>query len=395
MTHRFIFCIYLITCMLSTQAQESECAAVLLQVKQDSLVHFVKVLSGREATIINGQSEVIESRFATHPGNDLAAGYIKQTVTQYGFNVQDIPFSSSGRNIVAYKNGTNSNTQAYILCAHYDCVGNATMRFQGADDNASGVAALLEAARVLQSINFPYTIILAFWDEEENGLLGSKAFAPDGPLGFWDVKAAINLDMIGYDGNHDSLAMIHTFPVGSSVSLAAKMVEMNSRYQTGLQTRIKNPGEKATDQQSFWIVGATAIGLTEDYDHDFNPNWHLWSDSIENMNLPYFTQMSKLAIAAICEISKTGKLTGISEQESLRFVMYPNPVTDVLFIQLNSPMNNVTLRIYDITGHCVQMASYDGTKLQLQTEELTSGYYILEVTAAEGKMHKGFVKKKE
>lgn len=392
MTQRFIFYLYIFTCTFVAQAQESECAAALLQVKQDSLVHFVKVLSGREAAIINGQSEVIESRFATHPGNNLAAEYIKQTVIQYGFNVQDIPFSASGRNIVAFKNGTDVNKQAYILCAHYDCVGSSTMRFQGADDNASGVAALLEAARVLQSINFPYTIILACWDEEETGLLGSKAFAPDGPLGFWDVKAAINLDMIGYDGNHDSLAMVHTFPVGNSVSLAAKMVELNKKYHTGLQTSIKNPGEKATDHQSFWTVGATAIGLTEDYDHDFNPNWHLWADSIENMHLPYFTQMSKLAIAAICDISKTGKLTGISQQTSLQFLIYPNPVTNVLCIQLNKPIAKGTLRVYDVTGHCVQTQMCNGSELIVQTTDMAPGYYIVEVLSEEGQMRNSFVK---
>lgn len=394
MIQRFNISLYLIIFTLAANAQEPECAAALLQVKQDSLVQYVKILSGREVATINGQSETIESRYATHPGNSLAAAYIKQTVTQYGFSVQDIPYSASGRNIVALKNGTDNNKQAYILCAHYDCVGNSTMRFQGADDNASGVAALLEAARVLQSTNFPYTIILAFWDEEEIGLLGSKSFAPDGPLGFWDVKAAINLDMIGYDGNHDSLGLIHTFPVGNSVSLAAKMAEMNTKYKTGLQTRIKNPGEKATDQQSFWTVGATAIGFTEDYDADFNPNWHLWGDSIENMHLDYFTEMSKLAIAAICDISKTGRLTSISEYAQLQFVMYPNPVSDVLVIRLSKPISNGVLKVYDVAGKCLQQHLFRGVEFTLQTHELSPGYYRVEIISAEGKMNESFVKRR-
>ncbi|MES2780156.1 MAG: M20/M25/M40 family metallo-hydrolase [Bacteroidota bacterium] len=392
MIQRFIVFILVLTNIITAYAQESECATALLQVKQDSLVHFVKVLSGRQAVVINGQSEVIESRFATHPGNNLAAEYIKQTVIGYGFNVQDIPFSSSGRNIVAFKNGTDIITQAYILSAHYDCVGNATMQFQGADDNASGVAALLEAARVLQSINFPYTIILAFWDEEENGLLGSKAFAPDGPLGFWDVKAALNLDMIGYDGNHDSLAMIHTFPVGNSVSLADKLMEMSLTYEMGLHTLIKNPGDKSTDHQSFWSVGATAVGLTEDYDHDFNPNWHLWGDSIENMHLPYFTQMSKLAIVSICDISKTGKLTGERELSSFTFSLYPNPVSDVLHLQLNRFIQTGEVRVYDIMGTCVQHTLITGNELILPLAPLPSGYYIVEIHSEEGQTRRSFIK---
>lgn len=364
------------------------------KVSQDSLVYFVKALSGREAVVINGQSHIIESRFATHLGNIVAADYLKQTLTQYRFLVEDIPFSNSGRNIVAFKNGKVNTKQAYILCAHYDCVGNATMKFQGADDNASGAAALLEAARVLQSVDFPYTLILAFWDEEEVGLLGSKAFAPDGPVGFWDVKATINLDMIGYDGNVDSLAMIHTFPVGNSVSLAQKIMEVNTRYQTDLQTTIKNPGNKSTDHNSFWNVGATAIGLTEDYDKDFNPNWHLWGDSIENMHLPYFTKMSKLAIAAICDITQTGRLTGLKDFPTLDFSIYPNPAFNALTLQLNAAING-TVRIYNVMGKEIFKHSIDITNNVLNLEELPAGYYVLEVKSGDAIVQKSFIKQNQ
>lgn len=375
-----------------SRGQDTSCVTAVSQVQEDSLVRFVKILSGRESFISNGRTQLIESRYATHPGNNLAADYLKQTVTGYGFTVQDIPYRASGRNIVAYKNGTDDIKQAYILCAHYDCVGNSTLAFQGADDNASGAAALLEAARVLQSVAFPYTIILAFWDEEEIGLLGSKSFAPDGPIGFWDVKATINLDMIGYDGNSDSLAMIHTFPVGQSVSLASRLAELNRLYQLGLRTGIKNPGDKSTDHTSFWNVGATAVGLTEDYDRDFNPNWHLWSDSIENMHLPYFTRMSKLAIAAICELSRNGVLTGITPSQTLtEFWVYPNPVSDKLHIVSPQPLMG-TLTIHNVLGAIMCSYPIHASEFTLNTESFSSGYYTLEVRTPEGAVVRSFVK---
>jgi hypothetical protein len=265
------------------------------------------------------------------------------------------------------------------------------MPFQGADDNASGVAALLEAARVLQSVNFPYTIVLAFWDEEEIGLLGSKAFAPDGPIGFWDVKGVVNMDMIGWDGDHDSLAMIHTMPVASSLSLALKMQELNRKYGMQLQTVIQNPGETNTDQQSFWLTGATTVGLTEDYENDFNPHWHQWSDSIENMNLPYFTEMSKLAIAAICELGKTGKVTGTAELTKDRFMIYPNPVSTVLTIQHDRKLNG-SVKVYNVAGVEQMSDTFSGDKAELNVTSLKAGIYFLKVQAENQSFQYRFIK---
>jgi hypothetical protein len=360
-------------------AQQPECQSAIDLVRQDSLMRFVKIITGREEALIAGQLQTISSRYAFHPGNDLAAEYLKEHCAGYGFSIQDIPFSGTGRNIVAYKNGTQSDKQAYILCAHYDCVGSSNAPFQGADDNASGVAAVLESARVLNSLNFPYTIVLAFWDEEELGLLGSQAFAPDGPLGYWDVKGVINMDMIAWDGDNDSLAMIHAMPVASSVSLALKMTELNVKYQTELQTVIQNPGETNTDQQSFWFTGATAVGLTEDYENDFNPHWHQWSDSLEYMNLPYFTKISRLAIAAICDLGKTGKVTGTGELTKNSFMIYPNPVATRLTVQTNHRLQSGSVIVYDLAGNEELRHAFSGDHIELDASELKDGIYFMEI----------------
>lgn len=373
-------------------AQQPECKQAVDQVKQDSLMKFVRIVTGREPALISGQLQTITSRYAFHPHNELAAAYIKETCIGYGFSVQDIPFSNTGRNIVAYRNGTQTDKKAYILCAHYDCVGSSSVPFQGADDNASGVAALLEAARVLGTMNFPYTIILAFWDEEELGLLGSQAFAPDGPVGYWDVTGVINLDMIGWDGDHDSLAMIHAMPVAGSVSLALKMTELNIKYGTELRTVIKNPGEKNTDQQSFWIKGATAVGLTEDYDHDFNPHWHQWSDSLEYLDPAYFTKVSKLAIAGICELSKTGKVTGIADVTKSSFMFYPNPVSTMLTIETNHKQPGDYAVVYDITGHERYRNMLGNDKTEMDLSALAPGVYFLQIATPGQHFQYRFVK---
>lgn len=362
-------------------AQEIECEAALASVHTDSLLHFLNQITGRDAVFVNGQNQLITSRYAFHPDNNLAADYLKQRCEQYGYQAEDIPFSATGRNIVMYKRGTLQPKTAFLLSAHYDCVGNINEPFEGADDNGSGVATLLEAARVLQYTNFPYTIVLAFWDEEEIGLLGSEAFAPDGPLGFWDVKGVINMDMVAYDGNKDSLAMIHTFPVGNSVPLATRLVELNKLYGIGLKTMIKNPGETSTDHQSFWLTGATAIGLTEDYDADFNPHWHQLSDRIENLNIAYYGLMARLAIVALCDIGKSGKVTAVKDLDNLENLHITNPVTNwIKFNGLDTRHYPLALKLYNGVGELLLNQQLKEPTDQLNISGFSNGIYFLQIS---------------
>lgn len=361
-------------------AQELVCRQAVSQVSVDSLYKWVRELSGRDSVIVSGEKVRIASRYATHPDNDVAASYLKEKCLGYGFTAEDIPYSATGRNIVMFKPGTVAPKTAYILCAHYDCVGNGTAAFEGADDNASGTAAVLEAARLLKDQSFPYTLVLAFWDEEEQGLIGSKAFAPDGPLGYWDVKGVINLDMIGYENTNDSLALIHTKPVNQSVLLAQKLVDLNTKLEINLQLQVKNPGETATDQQSFWLTGATAVGLTEDYDNDFNPNWHLFSDKLEALDSVYFTKVSQLAIGAICEIVSTGSVVGLpSVNQQLNGVeLFPNPATQQVQIVLPENILNAEYTIRDLFGANLMSQSFNTQQTTIDLP-LKEGIYFVEI----------------
>jgi hypothetical protein len=384
---RLYVILLLVCCALNVNAQQAICVDAVSKVSADSLIRFVTELTGRDSAALNGQKVLITSRYAFHPGNDVAAAYLKEKCLGYGFTAEDIPYSSTGRNIVMYKPGTVSAKSAYILCAHYDCVGTVNENFEGADDNASGVAALLEAARLFKDEQLPYTLVLAFWDEEEIGLVGSKAFAPDGPLGYWDVKGVINLDMIAYENNGDSLAQVHTTPVNLSVSLAQKVVELNRKFGINLNLQVKNPGETATDHQAFWLTGATAVGITEDYDNDFNPNWHKLGDKIETLDTAYFTKVSQLAIGAICEIAATGTVVGLEPNDALLQTIqaYPNPATQSLTIRLPNTIDVAECRLFDMYGAVVQTEVLTPTNATLNLQSLPPGVYVVEVRAAGAK----------
>ncbi len=126
----------------------------------------------------------------TESGRAQARRYLVETLTESGWTPQLQPFDT-GVNIIATRPGTQAGK--LILGAHYDTVANTV----GADDNASGVAAVLEIARLLHPIPTPQTLEVVFFDQEEQGLLGSVHFLSD-PSAHAEITGAVVLDMVGY-----------------------------------------------------------------------------------------------------------------------------------------------------------------------------------------------------
>jgi len=119
----------------------------------------------------------IGARVAGTEGETKAAQYIAQVFKAIGYAPDTQPFTAAAgtqsitsANVVAVKNGTSS--QEIIVGAHYD----STDAGPGADDNASGVAVMLEVAKLVQGMQTPYTIRFIAFGAEESGLLGSYAY---------------------------------------------------------------------------------------------------------------------------------------------------------------------------------------------------------------------------
>lgn len=366
----------LMMCLLHVSAQNTACQKATDAVSADSLAHLLLSLTGRKPVMVQNQAALITSRNAYHKDNALAADYLYKQCTRLGYQVMYNQFGTDGNNIIAYKPGTRNGKEVYMLCAHYDCVGTKNKPFQGADDNASGSAAVLEAARVLKDYQFPFTVAFAFWDEEEEGLLGSDAFSPWGPLE-WFIQGVINMDMIAYDGNNDSLANIHVYPTRTSLTFGQQVLSCNTLYSAGLNPVIINPGTRASDHFSFSVKNVTAIGLTEDYGPDFNPNWHLLSDSIENCHIPYFYKMTKLATAALCHISADGENIAVTEITHPVISVYPNPANAQINIE-GIPMP-YQLNITDALGKQLLQTTIQNEKSLLLPDNTSNGIYFMTI----------------
>ena len=276
---------------------------IIDQTNLDSLMMFVEELSGEVSTIIGGTPYTILSRNKNQPGNDKAADYIEQKLEYYGLEVHNQTFGSVGRNVYGIQTGTQYPNQKYIICAHYDDMPTGTIA-PGADDNGSGTAAVLEAARVLTQYLSEYSIIYALWDEEEYGLIGSAYYAQLAQAAGDSILGVVNMDMIAYDSDNDNVGEIHIRPVANSLALKDKMVEVNTDYNIGINPSIINPGTTASDQASFWNNGYGALLLIEEYyGGDFNAYYHTTNDLITHFNQPYYLKMSRASIGTIATLA--------------------------------------------------------------------------------------------
>ncbi|WP_129713601.1 M20/M25/M40 family metallo-hydrolase [Pedobacter sp. SYP-B3415] len=166
-------------------------------------------------------SDAYEGRKTGTKGAEMTRHFITTRFTKLGLKscaggmpyVSDFSFSDrqgkkiTGKNVIGYIPGKTA--AAIVISAHYDHLGVRDNKiFNGADDNASGVAALLKfAAHYAKSKNKPeHTLIFAAFDAEEMGLQGAKAFVANAPVPLDQVLMNINMDMISHNDKSELYA---------------------------------------------------------------------------------------------------------------------------------------------------------------------------------------------
>ncbi|MBQ7532953.1 MAG: M20/M25/M40 family metallo-hydrolase [Bacteroidales bacterium] len=194
------------------------------------------------------------------------------------------PFTTAP-NVLAIQIG-KTKPEEYIICgAHYDSWVNAeepydvdTLRSPGADDNASGVAGILETARILSNYDFERTIIYANWNAEEMGLCGSNEYAKQCQRDSLDIVAYFNLDMTGYV-NPDDFVHIHLLytPCDSLLGNFVKQVSHTYLPEINICQAWLMHGD--TDYSSFNRHGYQAISPSEDVNY-LSPYIHTVDDII-------------------------------------------------------------------------------------------------------------------
>ncbi len=274
---------------------------ILSQVSLDSLETYVRELSGETSVKLDGNREYIISRHRNYPGNEQAADYLEDRLLNCGLEVYNQHYGETLRNVYGVQLGHSCPNRHYIFGAHYDSMPDSSIS-PGADDNASGCAAVLEAARILVDYEPACTIIYAFWDEEEQGLRGSGYYAWLARQNGDDIRGMLNVDMIGWDSNDDRRFIVNTKDTVNSVAMGETLRRINADYSIGLEPVILNLGY-GSDNIPFWYWGYSAIGIEEMYGEDWNTFYHTTNDRIAAFNSAYFQQCSQVLIGTLAALA--------------------------------------------------------------------------------------------
>ena len=256
---------------------------------------------------------------------DAAADYVAQEFGRCGLHVSEEPFEVDGsrfRNVVGTCPGETMAEERILVVAHYDTKPGTP----GADDNASAVAAMLEAARLLAASRWRRTLQFVGFTLEEYGYQGSRRFARQAKREGRQIVGVLDLEMVGFTsqaqrlppgirarttgdfigvvGNRRSRGLVETFVESARQSVPSLPVETLIVTWNG---RIL-PIVRLSDHAPFWDAGFPAVMIT---DTAFlrNPHYHEPSDTLETLDLPFLTQVTTAtaATAARLAIAETGQ----------------------------------------------------------------------------------------
>jgi hypothetical protein len=147
----------------------------------------------READLARDLAAVASPRPPASAHHDEVRDLCATRFAALGYTVERHAYGT-GINVVGVKSGGDPTAPRVLVSAHYDHVAGCP----GADDNGSGVAGVLETARVLAAGRFERTLVVACWDEEERGLVGSQAYARRARADGEAIAAAYVFEMIGF-----------------------------------------------------------------------------------------------------------------------------------------------------------------------------------------------------
>ena len=209
---------------------------------------------------------------------------------------QEVHQKLSMRNVLGMIPG--KNTKEYVIVgAHFDHLGidpalDGDQIYNGADDNASGVSAVLQIARAfLASGQQPErNVIVAFWDGEEKGLLGSKYFVQTCPF-LSQIKGYLNFDMIGRNNKPQQPKQVVYFYTAAHPVFGDWLKEDIRKYGLQLEPDYRaweNP-IGGSDNGSFAKVGIPIIW----YHTDGHPDYHQPSDHADRLNWDKIVEITK------------------------------------------------------------------------------------------------------
>ncbi len=294
-------------CFGETPAAPIDIGTLVNQVSQGNIQAYIAALEGPRATAVQ---------------QTAAADYIEAQFQSYGYTVTRSPVGSS-ENVRARLLGTVTPDQIFVVGSHFDTVPGSP----GADDNASGVAGMLELARITAASPFASTIEFVAFGLEEAGLIGSTQYAQSAATAGLDVIGMVSLEMIAYTSNlpgsqfafFDIPSCLDVTPEGGTVGdwigvggnsasagLVADFASAAATYAPALPivtavvagTGGCFPDITRSDHAPFWNAGFQALMLTDTANFR-NPNYHQSTDTLDTLDLGFATEVTRATLGMV------------------------------------------------------------------------------------------------
>lgn len=304
-------------------------------------------------------------------------------------------------NVWVKQRGRGGAPGTVLVCAHYDSVSelssfkNPNAPAPGADDNATGTAAVLEFALASRGHAYRRDVIYVCYSGEEEGLLGSAHFASRMATAGEPLLGVLNMDMLGYKGKSPEDADVVTNH--NSVWLGEYARAAATTYVADLTAEVIVDDKMFySDHKPFWNLGYTANLVIEDWPIIYKYA-NTSKDTIEKVNFDVATQMTRGVVAAAASLASPTSVPAVTSLDAVK--VYPNPYKRgvhkgrVYFDNL-PPRSKVSF--YNVAGEFVSEGGNGAEPLwalELEAEPKpikSSGvyFYVIETPAGEKKIGK-------
>jgi len=300
--------------------------------EDEAVVDINAMLNKVNPQLLRGYMSQIEGIRHLSTGKDqylITQNLIEGLIADGNFQNRSQMYNSGGaayKNVIGRKAGHKTESLTYMISAHYDTVEDSP----GADDNGSGVCGLMAALEILKDYQFEKSLLIAAFDQEEDGLGGSNAFVNDWIRAYETITGLLNLEMIGYYSEEPNS---QTLPFGFATLFAEQVAQIEANELRGdfiintantvstdllnafnsaaltyvpdlkvitLQTDLEIPDLRRSDHRPFWDAGYPALMITDGANYR-NPYYHTPEDKSEHLNFEFMSQVVKATLATIAQ----------------------------------------------------------------------------------------------
>ena len=326
--------------------------------------------------------------------------WLRNKYLSFGYlpgQLQEDTFTNAGytcKNLILTKVGTVYPNTYVIVCGHYDSITGT-----GTNDNGSGVATILEVARLLQNIPTEYSIKFINFSGEEDGLLGSQHYVNtivNGTTPKMDIKLVFNIDEVGGVAGMTNNSITCERDTGNpSTNNAASTTITNQLIAcVGLYSPLTGvlSYAYASDYMPFEDNNEVITGFFETNE---STHPHSTSDLLVNMDPIYNFNVAKAATGAVLHFAVASTTLGANSFDNdLEMSFFPNPTKEILNINFGKLTNQKsTIKIIDVNGKLVYSSIVENPSIieKINVSIFSKGLYLVNVTSGNKEVTKKIV----